>query len=146
MKSKFLQKIKEDLNQGVRVMGIHPDYLDVIRVWTKKIKSNDNHPNKFLLIATARQGLTLPISSLEMHAFSPGDQSWRMHLNKHPFPEPHWRISWKILHNTYPIKSADEQTRQLVIKHYLRSEFDKESTQDIVDRHKFKDERISWEN
>jgi len=95
----FMDKIKQDLQHGFKMKGIHPSYTETVRVWAQSSPSPSNslYPHQFLIIATAKQGLSLPVSSLELHAYTSGDQSWRLHLIQHPFPQPTWKHTWQTL-------------------------------------------------
>lgn len=121
--NEFWQKVSDDLQQGFRIEGQHPNYRDVIRVWAKLAEEL-----QFLLIATATQGLNVPVSSLEMHVYGQENKSWRVHMLQHPFPEPYWRHEWQALENMYPVGVPDFMEKKKLINSYLKAEVDAVST------------------
>ena len=139
-------KIRYDLQSGVKVAGIHPSYTDVIKVWTKVDVTVESHPHQFLLIATAKQGLALPVSSLELFAYSQTPKSWKLGLIQHPFPSPRWEPEWKSLINGYHDGVPDANFQKVIIESYLISQADlgdnQKAYKSMVDIHS--EERVSW--
>lgn len=142
----FWKKVKQDLNQGYRVVGKHPHYIDIVRSMTCAEKPKDAIPHKFLLVATAKQNLDVLVSSLELQAYSAGDLSWKLRLIANPFPDMHWKVTWQMLKNTYPVGEPNNESKNIIISQYLESSFDYSATHEsfceFSDKLGFK--RVSW--
>ena len=136
------EKLKKDLAQGFRLLGQHPDYMDVIRVWTL----NSDNQYQFLIIARARQDLEHPVGAIEIHIYTSTPLSWKLHLIQHPFPQPHWKSHWQTLQETYPIGQPDADIQNQIINHYLSSQIDlhatRESFQSFIT--KYNSSRLEW--
>ncbi len=134
------QKFQTDLQSGFRLLGQHPDYMDVIRVWTKTTT------HQFLLITRARQALEHPVGAIELHIYTSNSQSWKLHLIQHPFPQPHWQTNWQTLQDTYPIGQPDPDIQNQIINHYLASQFDPQTTHESFQTFlsQYQPERLQW--
>jgi len=139
-------KIRFDLQRGVKLKGTHPGYTDVIKVWTTSEAEKEEHPHQFLLIATAKHGLALPVGSLELFAYSKTPNSWKLSLIQHPFPQPRWEPEWKKLINGYHEGEPNVDLQTVIIESYLKSQVDEginlKSFNSLVESHS--QERVSW--
>lgn len=141
-------KIRTDLQSGVKLHGIHPKYTDVIKVWTSSKIKADHLPHQFLIIATAKQKLSLPVASIELFAYTKTSQSWKLGLIQHPFPQPHWRPFWQTLENGYSQGEPEHLQKQSIITTYLQSQIDTSNTHESYQTliKNYSSERVSWIN